>query len=144
MKQHNDNVGTVKDLVIHRIETAKSDIHSAEILLNAGEYRSSNNRAYYGIYHAISAIHALDGNSYRKHKDALANFNKEYVKTEIFPRNIGKRISEAEEIRHASDYDDFYIATKVEAEEQIATAKELLELVSQYCENKFASSKKDE
>lgn len=57
MKQHNDNVGTVKDLVIHRIETAKSDIHSAEILLNA---------------------------------------------------------------------------------------KELLELVSQYCENKFASSKKDE
>lgn len=37
MKQHNDNVGTVKDLVIHRIETAKSDIHSAEILLNAGE-----------------------------------------------------------------------------------------------------------
>ena len=144
MKQHNDNVGTVKDLVIHRIETAKSDIHFAEILLNAGEYRSSNNRAYYGIYHAISAIHALDGNSYRKHKDALANFNKEYVKTEIFPRNIGKRISEAEEIRHASDYDDFYIATKVEAEEQIATAKELLELVSQYCENKFASSKKDE
>ena len=138
MKQRDDNIGTVKDLVNHRIKTAQSDIRSAEILLNAGEYRSSNNRAYYGIYHAISAIHALDGNVYRKHKDALANFNKEYVKTEVFPRNIGKRISEAEEIRHASDYDDFYIATKVEAEEQIATAKELLELVSQYCDNKFA------
>jgi hypothetical protein len=27
---------------------------------------------------------------------------------------------------------------------RIETAKELLELVSQYCENKFASSKKDE
>ena len=133
MKQHDENIGTVKDLVYHRIETAKSDINSAEILLNAGEYRSSNNRAYYGIYHAISAIHALDGNSYRKHKDALANFNKQYVKTEIFPRNIGKRIAEAAEIRHASDYDDFYIATKTEAEEQIATAKELLELVQMYC-----------
>lgn len=137
MKQPEENIGTVEDLVLHRIETAKSDIKSAQILLDAGEYRSSNNRAYYGIYHAISAIHALDGNSYKRHKDALANFNKEYVKTEIFPRNIGRRISEAAEIRHASDYDDFYIATKTEAEEQIATAMELLELVTNYCRERF-------
>lgn len=137
MKQPNDNVGTIRDLVLHRIETAKSDINSAKILLNAGEYRSSNNRAYYGIYHAISAIHALNGNAYKKHKDALANFNKDYVKTEIFPRSIGRRISEAAEIRHASDYDDFYIATKAEAEEQIGTAVELLELVQNYCNEVF-------
>lgn len=137
MKQSDNNIGTVKDLVLHRIETAKSDIKSAQILLDAGEYRSSNNRAYYGIYHAISAIHALDSNSYKKHKDALANFNKKYVKTEIFPRNIGRRISEAAEIRHASDYDDFYIATKAEAEEQIATAVELLELVQKYCNDRL-------
>lgn len=137
MKQPNDNVGTIRDLVLHRIETAKSDINSAKILLNAGEYRSSNNRAYYRIYHAISAIHALNGNAYKKHKDALANFNKDYVKTEIFPRSIGRRISEAAEIRHASDYDDFYIATKAEAEEQIGTAVELLELVQNYCNEVF-------
>ena len=137
MKQPDDNIGTVKDLVIHRIETAKSDINSAKILLDAGEYRSSNNRAYYGIYHVISAIHALDGKAYKKHKDALANFNREYVKTEVFPRNIGRRISEAAEIRHASDYDDFYIATKIEAEEQIATAEELLNLVQKYCNERL-------
>lgn len=137
MKQPDNNIGTVKDLALHRIETAKSDIKSAQILLDAGEYRSSNNRAYYGIYHAISAIHALDGNSYKKHEDALANFNKEYVKTEIFPRNIGRRISEAAEIRHASDYDDFYIATKAEAEEQIDTALEVLELVQRYCNGRI-------
>lgn len=138
MKQPDDNIGTVKDLVLHRIETAKSDIKSAEILLNAGEYRSSNNRAYYGIYHAISAIHALDGKAYKRHKDALANFNKEYIKTEIFPRTLGRRIAEAEEIRHASDYDDFYFATKDEAEEQIATAIELLELVQKYCNDRLS------
>ena len=137
MKQPNESIGTIKDLVLHRIETAKSDIKSAKILLEVKEYRSSNNRAYYGIYHAISAVHALEGNAYKKHKDALANFNKEYVKTEIFPRNIGRRISEAAEIRHASDYDDFYIATKTEAEEQIATAVELLELVTDYCKERF-------
>lgn len=100
--------------------------------MEAGEYRGANNRAYYGIYHAISAIHALDGNAYKRHKDALANFNKKYIKTDIFPRTLGRRIAEAEEIRHASDYDDFYIATREEAEEQIATAKELVERIEEY------------
>ena len=47
-------------MVLYRLEAAKSDIKSAEILLKAGEYRGANNRAYYGIYHAVSAIHALE------------------------------------------------------------------------------------
>ncbi|MGY3666924.1 MAG: HEPN domain-containing protein [Roseburia sp. 1XD42-69] len=115
------------------IETAKSDLLSANILLREGEYRGANNRAYYAVYHAISAVHALDGKSYKRHKDTLANFNKDYVKTEIFPKTFGRRIARAEEIRHASNYDDFYIATKEKAEEQILTAKELIGQIEDYC-----------
>lgn len=132
-----------KDLVLYRIETAQSDIKAAEILLNAKEFRGANNRAYYGIYHAISSIHALDGNAYKRHKDALANFNKNYVKTEIFPRKLGKKIAESEEIRHASDYDDFYIATRDEAEEQIQTAKELVKLVEEYVHKRWEQEKRE-
>ena len=135
MKQPNEK-GTEKDLVLYRIEISKEDVKAAEILFNAKEYRGANNRAYYGIYHAISAVHAVDGNAYKRHKDALANFNKNYIKTEMFPRKLGRKIAEAEEIRHASDYDDFYIATKDEAEEQIQTAKELITYVEQYVSTK--------
>ena len=42
---------------------------------------------------------------------------------------MGRKIAEAEEIRHASDYDDFYIATREEVEEQIDTAVELVEKI---------------
>ena len=70
--------GNIGDLVRYRIETAKSDLLSANILLKEGEYRGANNRAYYAVYHAISAVHALDGKSYKRHKDILANFNKDY------------------------------------------------------------------
>ena len=136
MMQPNEK-GTQKDLVLYRIETSKSGIKAAEILLAAKEFRGANNRAYYGIYHAISAVHALDGNAYKRHKDALANFNKNYVKTEIFPRKLGKKIVESEEIRHASDYDDFYIATREEAEEQIQTAKELVSRVEEYVQARW-------
>ena len=64
-------------------------------------------------------------------------FNKDYVKTEIFPREIGRKIGEAEEIRHASDYDDFYIASREESERQVAVADEFIQLVEKYCMAQF-------
>ena len=109
-----DKIGTGEDLALYRIDTAKEDLKSAKILRDASCFKGANNRAYYAIFHAINAIHALNGVAYKKHKDAIANFNKEYVKTEIFPKEIGRKIAGVEEIRHASDYDDFYIANKDE------------------------------
>lgn len=91
MMQPNEK-GTQKDLVLYRIETSKSDIRAAEILLAAKEFRGANNRAYYGIYHAISAVHALDGNAYKRHKDALANFNKNYVKRRFFRESLERKL----------------------------------------------------
>lgn len=132
MEKH-DDIGSVKDLVLYRIESAKEDLASANILFEANAYKAANNRAYYSIFHAINAVHAANRKSYKRHKDAIANFNKDYVRTEIFPRKIGHQIAEAEEIRHASDYDDFYIASKEEAEEQIQVAKSFLVLVQNYC-----------
>lgn len=52
--------------------------------------------------------------------------------TEKFPKEIGKAISKAAKVRHASDYDDFYIASREEAEKQIQTAEKLIELVNEY------------
>lgn len=62
MERLSQNVGTRKDLVLHRIQTAKSDLNAARILLNAEEYKGANNRAYYAVFHAINAVHALKGN----------------------------------------------------------------------------------
>lgn len=119
-----NEIGSQKDLVLYRIETAKEDLNSAKILRDANSYKGANNRTYYAVFHAINAIHALSGVAYKRHKDAIANFNKEYVKTNIFPREMGRKIAGIEEIRHASDYDDFYIATIEEVNEQIAIAEE--------------------
>lgn len=116
MEQHKEEIGTRKDLTLYRIQTAKDDLKAARILLEAEEYKGANNRAYYAIFHAINAVHALNSSAFKRYKDAIANFNKEYIKTEIFPRTIGRKIAEAEEIRHASDYDDFYIASREETQ----------------------------
>ena len=72
--------GTQKDLVLYRIETSKSDIKASEILLAAKEFRGANNRAYYGIYHAISAVHAV----YECHKKY--SFSIRIVISEFLPK----------------------------------------------------------
>ena len=105
MEQHNQEIGTRRDLVLYRLETARNDLKSARALFSIEDYKGANNRAYYSIFHAINAVHAVSGKAYKRHKDAVANFNKDYVKTSVFPREMGRKIGQAEEIRHASDYD---------------------------------------
>lgn len=125
-----------KELVIHRIEQSKRDLADAKLLYNNNSYLSANNRAYYSIFHAIRAVLALEPIDFKKHKDVLAYFNKNYVNTEIFPKTIGKRITQANRIREDSDYDDEYVANQEATEAQISTAEELIELVNKYIEGK--------
>lgn len=129
--QHN-NEGSIKDLALHRLQVAEEDLETAKSNLQNGHLRAANNRAYYSIYHAMTAVLALEQQAFKSHKMTVAYFNKNYVKSEIFPRDIGKRISQAEEIRHASDYDEFYLISKDETEIQIETAKEFLGLLKIY------------
>lgn len=95
-------------------------------------YKAANNRAYYAVFHAIDAVLALEPIAFKKHKDTLGYFNKHYVHTEKFPRSIGRKVARLEEIRHKSDYDDFYVASREEAEKQIETAEQVIQLVIQY------------
>ena len=85
----------------------------------------------------------------------MANFNKDYVKTSVFPREMGRKIGQAEEIRHASDYgmlkqlreksdyDDFYIASKEESERQISVADEFIILAEKYCMEQLEKQKEN-
>ena len=133
MEQHKDRELYI-EIANYRLQTAEEDLDAAKKLLQDNSIRIANNRAYYAIYHAVSAVHALEKKAYKRHKDAISNFNKDYIRTEIFPREFGRRIVRAEEIRHASDYDDFYIATREETEQMIETAEEFFVMARQYCE----------
>lgn len=134
--QHNEgNPGTFKDLAMHRLWVAEEDLDTAKENYESGRLRAANNRAYYSIYHAITAVLAMEEVAFKRHKDTVAYFNKEYVKTEKFSRQLGRAISRAEEIRHASDYDEFYLASKIDTEKQIETAETLLKAVKAFVQN---------
>ena len=121
-----------KELAKHRLEQAKEDLIASKALYDLKLYKSSNNRAYYSIFHSIKSVLALEPIDFKKHKDVLAYFNKNYVHNEIFPKNIGRRIMRASKIREDSDYDDEFIVKAEDTLEQINTAEEMIKLVENY------------
>lgn len=120
----------------YRLERAKEDLLDAELSYKNTRYLNANNRAYYSIFHAIRAILALERVDFKRHKDVLAYFNQYYIKTEIFPKIMGKKIAQARKIREDSDYDDEFEPTDEQTKMQIETAKELIKLVQEYISEK--------
>lgn len=126
-----------KELSEYRLERAKKDLETTILLYNNNDLLAANNRAYYAIFHAIRAVFALERIDFKRHKDVIAHFNQYYINTEIFPKNIGRRIVQAQKVREDSDYDDRYIPSHEKTLQQIETAKELVKLVEEYINKKI-------
>ena len=109
--------GSLTVLSAHRFSRAKEELQTAELLLRNSNFRSSINRSYYSIFHAIRAVNALDGFDSSKHSGVISHFNQEYVKTGVFEKEASKIIRNASELREQADYEDFYEATQEDAAE---------------------------
>lgn len=112
-----------KNLSNYRIAEAEDSLKVAAHCLKEGLYKDSINRSYYAAFYAVKAILALSTVDFKRHKDVMGYFNKEYVAKEIFPREIGRKLGTLQRVREKSDYDDFYIASREKAEEQFQTAE---------------------
>ena len=76
--QH-DEVKRCLELAEYRLDIAREDLQVAIENMSANHLRAANNRAYYSIYHAITAVLALEQTAFKRHKDTLAYFNKKYI-----------------------------------------------------------------
>lgn len=121
-----------KDLANYKLDRAREELDTAQLLFDNDKLKAANNRAYYSIYYAITAVLCLEPIAFKKHKDTIAYFNKNYVHAGMFSNEMGRKVAKAAKVRHASDYDEFYIASREEAERQIQTAKELTEAVAEF------------
>jgi len=131
-KQPLDDIGGVIDLATYRLSVAKEDLADAETAWHNKRYRNANNRAYYAAFHAISACLALERKAFKSHAQVIGNFNKDFVHTGKFPRDLSGKISNLQHIRENSDYEDFYIVSREDTKLQIETAREVVDLVEAY------------
>lgn len=121
-----------KNLSQYRIQRAEEDLAAAKLLYRERKFRIANNRAYYAIFHALRAVLILDGFDTGKHSGIIGEFRRRYIKEGIFPSEVSKMIGSAFTIRNASDYDDMFIASANETEEQINNALYICNVIREY------------
>ena len=125
----------IMELALYRLERANEDLETSKINFESNKLKASNNRSYYAILHALRAVLALDEKDFKKHSGVISYFNQNYIKTNIFSKDVSLFVKNASLIRNQSDYDDFYIASKEEAKEQIENAEYIIKVISEYLKN---------
>lgn len=78
--------------IIQMLSKASHKLHSARVLYEKKIYDDSASRAYYAVFHAISTVLASKDLIFSSHSQTIGVFNKEFVKTGIFPREYSKII----------------------------------------------------
>lgn len=121
-----------RDLSKARFDRARDCLHTAKVNREISDYRAAANRSYYAIFHSMRAVLALQEVDMSKHSGVMAEFRKRYLKTEILDRKLSAIITQAFEVRNASDYDDFYIVAKEDVDQQIDNAVQFMRAVGNY------------
>ncbi len=125
----------IQALVSYRMERSKESVKAAEIMLENGMFIISMNRVYYAMFYAVQALLALHGLSFSKHGQVKGYFNRELIKTGIFPIEMGKLYNKAFEYRQKFDYVDFALPDSDLVCEYIEKAKEFHNKIHEYIES---------
>ncbi|MCC8051444.1 MAG: HEPN domain-containing protein [Clostridiales bacterium] len=120
-----------------RLCRAKELLDDARNLLDKQSYKSANNRAFYAMEKAVRALLILEDTEPQTHNGVLKQFNYLFIfkGTGFFTQNDYQILAKSEQIRNASDYDDFYLASKEESTQQIENATYIVGKIEKYISN---------
>lgn len=113
-------------LIAYRMERAQQTLQAAQLLdeQNA-DTASVVNRAYYAIFYAALAMLATTGEETSKHSGVMALFDRHFIKTGVLPKEMGKFLHTAFDMRQTADYED-----KAEISREIS--RQILEFAKEF------------
>ena len=120
------------DLLRYRMEQAHETLREAEILCNESALRGAVNRAYYAMFYALLALLATKQLGTSRHSGALALFDREFVKTGIFPRELSRSLHLAFDRRQRHDYGEMTDLDRQVVEETLIDAKTFVTAIETY------------
>ena len=117
-----------------RMSRAKELLEESVELLEKGSYKSANNRAFYAMEKSIKALLAMEQIEVMTHNGGLKQFNYAFIYKGdgTFKPEDYQKIAGAEQIRNASDYDDFYVASKDETKQLVENTKYIVNKIENY------------
>jgi uncharacterized protein (UPF0332 family) len=119
-------------LLRYRMEQAQDTLREAEILLGESALRGTINRAYYAMFYALLALLATRRLGTSKHSGVISLFDREFVKTGLFPRELSRALHLAFDRRQTHDYGEMVPITRQVAEETLSDAKTFVAALESY------------
>ena len=122
----------VRDLLRYRIAQANETLREAEILLNETALRGAVNRSYYAMFYALLALLATKQLGTSRHSGAIRLFDREFVKTGLFPKELSRSLRVAFNRRQTHDYSELAEVDQQTAEETLTSAKTFVAAIESY------------
>ncbi len=127
----------VKDLVDYRLSQAHETLQEAEGLFHLSLWRGTINRSYYAMFYAVLALAVMRQQVTSKHSAVMAFFDREFVKTGIFPKDLSLAFHRAFESRQSSDYGEIFTVSDEEAKQAIENAHIFVNAIENHVKSIF-------
>jgi len=119
-------------LARYRLQQGREALSEAEILHRERAWRGAINRAYYAMFYAVLSLTVVQGYSTSKHAGVIAFFDREYVKTGIFPKELSQKLHLAFERRQVQDYGEFIVVDEAMAQDTLTDAANFVDEIETY------------
>jgi uncharacterized protein (UPF0332 family) len=127
-------------LIDYRLEQANETLREAEILLKESALRGAVNRAYYAMFYAVLALLATKSIGTSKHSAIIAAFDREFVKTGVFGRELSRSLHLAFDRRQTHDYGEMIQIDRQITDEALVNARTFVLQVEAYLHDSRPSS----
>jgi len=125
-------------LIAYRLERSRESLHAAEIMLENNMLTFSMNRVYYAMFYAVQALLVSREVSFSKHGQVKSYFNREMIKTGIFPTELGRLYNKAFEYRQKFDYIDFSYPDREIVSEYLEKTRGVISSIQEYLQQEDA------
>ena len=129
-------------LISYRLERSHESLRAAEIMFENSMLTFSMNRVYYAMFYAVQALLVSRKVSFSKHGQVKAYFNREMIKTGIFPTEMGRLYNKAFEYRQKFDYIDFSSPDREMVTEYLEKARGFISNIQEYLRQEDAPPRK--
>ncbi len=120
-------------LIRYRLSQARESLEEAKLLLNGGmSLRSVMNRLYYALFYAVLALLQEKKIGTSKHSGAISAFDKEFIKTGIFDKDLSKTLHHAFDLRQKGDYVEQADIVKGDVDKLLPKAIDFVDKVEHY------------
>lgn len=126
-----------RELALYRLRQAEETVDEAKFLLSAGKSpRVIINRAYYAMFYAVLALLVFEEYSSSKHSGIISYFNKKFTREGLLPKELGRTLNIAFDLRQVGDYKEYSDLTYAQVEPFVPKAEEFIQGVRDYLSSK--------